>query len=73
MRSAAPDQRSKILEEFGPLIGRIDRALETSIAKQGSDAITTLSAIRDRLVGRLVYEIIELLGPLPDEDAVRTP
>jgi DNA-binding transcriptional MocR family regulator len=62
LRAAAPGQRRQVLEEFGGRIGAFDRALERSIAKQGSDATAALGAFRDRHVGHLVREIAGLLA-----------
>jgi hypothetical protein len=61
LRDAAPDQRLKVLQDFGTKVGAFDRALERSIAKQGLDATAALGAFRDRHVGRLVAEIAQLV------------
>jgi hypothetical protein len=61
LRAAAPDERLKVLDGFGRKVGALDRLLERSIAGQGPDAIAILSGFRDRAVGRLVAEIVQLV------------
>ena len=75
LREAAPDQRLKVLDRFGRKVGTLDRLLERSIAGQGSDAIAILSGFRDRAVGRLVAEIVQLVqsagSPVGDPSSVK--
>jgi hypothetical protein len=75
LRDAGPDERIKVLEGFGTKVGALDRLLERSIARQGSDAIAILSGFRDRTVGRLVAEIVQLVqlagSPVGDPSSVK--
>jgi hypothetical protein len=59
------DLRHQVVQEFGPLVGRLDRLLEQSAADQGDDAVVTLAPFRDRIVGGVVAEIQELLDDEP--------
>jgi hypothetical protein len=75
LRAAAPEERLKVLEGFGRKVGALDRLLERSIAGQGTDAIAILSGFRDRAVGRLVAEIVQLVqsagSPVGDPSSVK--
>jgi hypothetical protein len=62
LRRADPSERLATLRTFGKQVGRLDRLMQRANAREGADAVTTLTPFTDGTMAALVTEITALLN-----------